>query len=401
MAHIKQAGILAPASDAIHDADVIMTAAVVGHAYSRLSNNSNCAFDFEADADPGEDARMAGNWERHKRAVAKINKALETKGGKYGKPGAGKEAIVGITPAYDRNGNIMRITGGAGDLPLDSQLRYNPPLPADLAGSQLYQLATEHTVGYQGRGAYTGFIQGRESGQSNLFSTYRQRVPGTFGRRWLPSVKPNDNGSPIGKGETERIWGMIASNQAQGKLKKDGMYFQDQDTARGANGLTTDDIVGYTHGMIQAIYDVEMWKLVNPHQHAGTPYEIAVGTQTTKLASCFTCAIFMQANGYPASATHLGRGESWLPLYAENGKSKQDQTRSACNDKWASYCKLIIDEGIACIENRLATDKHKASMRSLKDYLARKAPLDYANLVLDAVTVHEHEVVRVDRTLLA
>lgn len=403
MAHTRQQGILAPGSDAVHDADVIMTAAVVGHAYARLSNNSNCAFDIEADTDPGQDAKMAANWDRHKRAVAKINKALETMGGQYGKPGAGKEAIVGVTPVYDKQGNITRITGGAGDLPLDSPLRYNPPLPKDLAGAKLYALAFDPRVGYQGRGAYTGFVQGRQGGQSNLFSTYRQRVPTAFGRRWLPSAQPKDGNAPIGLAQNERIWGMITDNAAQDKLRQQGMYFKDQDKARGGTGLVTDDIVGYTHGMVQAVYDVEMWKAVHPHEHAGTPYEIAVGKDTTKLASCFTCAIFMQANGYPASATHLGRGESWLPQYPENGStaSTQDRSRAACNEKWASYCKAIIDAGIACVDKRLATEQHKASMSSLKAYLAGKLPMDYANLILDAVTVHEHEVVRVDRTLQA
>ncbi len=403
MAHLRQRGILAPDSDAVHDADVIMTAAVVGHAYTRLSNNSNCAFDIEADTDPGQDAKMAVNWDRHKRAVAKINKALETMGGQYGKPGAGKEAIVGVTPAYDKHGHITRISGGAGDLPLDSPLRYNPPLPTDLAGAKLYALAFDSRVGYQGRGAYTGFVHGRKDGQSNLFSTFRQRVPTSFGRRWLPNAKPKDNNASIGLSQDERIWGMIGNNALQDELRRQGMYFKDQDKARGGAGVATGDIVGYTHGMVQAIYDVEMWKAISPHEHAGTPYEIAVGNETTKLASCFTCAIFMQANGYPASATHLGRGESWLPLYPENGNSvsSQDRTRAACNEKWAAYCKTIIDAGIACIERRLATDQHKASAAGLKAYLAGKQPLDYANLVLDAVTVHEHEVVRVDRTLLA
>ena len=40
-------------------------------------------------------------------------------------------------------------------------------------------------------------------------------------------------------------------------------------------------------------------------------FEIALGTKTTKVSSCFPCSAFMAANGRPATSTHLGRGENW------------------------------------------------------------------------------------------
>ena len=67
--------------------------------------------------------------------------------------------------------------------------------------------------------------------------------------------------------------------------------------------------MGYTHGMIQAIYKAYS---LGP---SCAPYEIAVGDQTTKMASCVPCTLFMLAQGYPPTSTHLGRGESWAPLY--------------------------------------------------------------------------------------
>jgi hypothetical protein len=42
---------------------------------------------------------------------------------------------------------------------------------------------------------------------------------------------------------------------------------------------------------------------------------MSLGVNTFKLASCIGCSFFMFANGYAPSATHLGRAESWLPLY--------------------------------------------------------------------------------------
>ena len=72
---------------------------------------------------------------------------------------------------------------------------------------------------------------------------------------------------------------------------------------------TIDDIAIYTHGMIQAIYKAYA---LGP---SCTPYEIAVGDLTKKMASCLPCTLFMVAAGYPPNSTHLGRGESWAPLY--------------------------------------------------------------------------------------
>src|SRR4029453_6799347 len=70
------------------------------------------------------------------------------------------------------------------------------------------------------------------------------------------------------------------------------------------------DIAAYSHGMIQAIYKAYA---LGP---SCEPYEIAVGDQTKKMASCLTCTLFMHAVGYPPSSIPLGRGESWAPLFA-------------------------------------------------------------------------------------
>ena len=79
---------------------------------------------------------------------------------------------------------------------------------------------------------------------------------------------------PIGGGPRERIWGMIATNYDQPETAREGMYFQDSDRDRGwTGGLGPDHIVGYVHGMIQAIYDVA----ARDKGQGGTPYEIAVG----------------------------------------------------------------------------------------------------------------------------
>lgn len=432
---VTQQGILDAATSPVEDADVIMTAAIVGHAYIRLDAKKNCLFDIEIDPETlstspnpvprsadeaAAVAKMAFNWAQHVRCVAKINAALASRGGNFGRPEKGKEAMVGVTPVCDKDAGIVRVIGGTGDLSPMSKDRYTVVSPkATLPGALLLWIAQQPDVGYQGRGAYTGFVQVDDgSSQPGLFCTCRQRaaspsmpVDKTNPRRWMPSMvksppvdpqapnaslKPKwDLGATIGSGGDERYWGMIQDNAMQSTLAELGMYFRDDDKLRAQQPLALTDIVGYTHGMIQAIYNVRWLK-------KGTPYEIVVGKKTTKLASCFTCAIFMEANGFPASATHLGRGESWCPLYAASIESNttQDVSLRECNAKWANYCKSIIDAGIECIASRLTDAGHRVSYQRLIDYVAaHQDAFDYANLILDAVTVHDSEVNRIDRTL--
>ncbi len=76
-----------------------------------------------------------------------------------------------------------------------------------------------------------------------------------------------------------------------------------------AVATTKDGVLGYTHGMIQAIYAAAA------HGPSYRPYEVVAGDITPKLASCFMCATFMDAAGYPANAVHLGSSDSWIPVY--------------------------------------------------------------------------------------
>lgn len=401
----KQKGILAVDSDPTKDADVIMTAAVVGYAYERLSAGKNCRFDFEVDVK--DEGKFRDDADDHHRALLRINIAL-----KKGGLGPDRVAVLGETPKYAKVAGPegeRRIIGKSGDRDLTDPLRYHPGDPSGLA-RELYELATGNRLGpdgkperallgYQGRGAYTGFVDGRNGGQTSLMSTFRcgaarysaaQAAP-VWGSRWLPEVTTG-LGTPIGTSHYTKIWGMIGTNGTQADLKEKGMYFQDSDLRRGGLGLTTNDVVGYVHGMIQAIYDVTWRK-------AGIPYEIAVGDATTKLASCMPCSLFMEATGFPASSSHLGRGESWCILHPVDPglKTTQDQARAHCNDQWAAYCKTIVASGIKCMEGQV-TDDHLASFALLKSFAGRDT-YAWGNLILDAVTVHNGECQRINVTL--
>lgn len=421
---IVQKGILSNSTDPVLDAEVIMTAAIVGHAFQRLSAGKNCRFDLEVPLKQGqptylpeidlEDNSVLQQVADHHNAIAKINKALANGG-----LGPDKVVQLGITPFYGINGEKV-VIGGTGDQGVQDADRYDPGVWNSDLSKELYNMALGNLkdkdgnpikVGYQGFGAYTGFVDGRQGGQTSLMSTYRFKVPDAA-TRWIPSKDSFTNpklGAQIGAGPDQRAaWGIIGKNSDQPGIQQQGMYFQDQDTKRGGTPLTGNDVAGYVHGMIQAIYDVEWNKSLPGAKSGGTPYEIAVGDKTSKLASCFTCSIFMEATGHPASSTHLGKGESWCILHsaATPAVTTQDKARQACNDKWAAYCQQIINKGLACMVTpklNLLDKNHEVSFAALKAYLAtRNTPAhmyDYANLILDAVTVSDKEYLRVIATL--
>jgi len=402
MSIVKQKGILNAKSDFKTDSDVIMTVALIGHAYERLMAGKNCRIDFEV-KDPYNPGPEVTDIENHHQAISKVNLVLANGGCP-----SNRNMQLGITPVYDVEGDVTTIIGGTGDKHFTEADRYNPGVWNSGASKELYNLALGKAVdrkgmpiqlkiGYQGSGAYTGFIAGRKGGQSNLMSTYRFLVP-DLGRRWVPSsdsVPKNWFGLA---GDQHKAWGTLGNNNSEHTLssaKGGSMYFQDEDKNRPQTISEPDQsIVGYVHGMIQAIYDVELHKMASGGKSGGVPYEIAVGEKTSKLASCFACAVFMEANGYPASATHIGRSDSWCIVHATghvNSKTEND-SRNACNEKWANYCKQIINSGMNCLvtsKRNLLAESHEFSFAALKGFLQNKQePYDYANLLLDALTVH-------------
>jgi hypothetical protein len=165
------------------------------------------------------------------------------------------------------------------------------------------------------------------------------------------------------------------------------------------------DAAMYTHGMIQALY------LAYGHGPSCRAYEIAVGKDTTKLASCFPCAMFMAANGYYPSSIHLGRGESWAPLFAPyiapatEADPQVVRTLPATirdlNNSWYERCLLWIEKGLAILTDAQIADSHRAARAEVAAYVGenRGDPTLGGRLVLDAVTMHDSELARVLRTL--
>src|SRR5262249_43512092 len=77
--------------------------------------------------------------------------------------------------------------------------------------------------------------------------------------------------------------------------------------------------IGYIHGMTIAMLEsvrVGPWC---------TPYELALGEKTIKMASCFACSTYMYGNGFTPSSIHLGKAESWVPPAANLDRAEKSK----------------------------------------------------------------------------
>jgi hypothetical protein len=174
--------------------------------------------------------------------------------------------------------------------------------------------------------------------------------------------------------------------------EKFGMLFNGEPTVA--------DLTAYTHGMIQAIYKAYS---LGP---SCTPYEIAVGSQTKKMAACLPCTLFMVAAGYPPTSTHLGRGESWAPLHEPynpdgNAEPNEPGVIRDLNNSWYAQCNEFVTLGLKILDDDHIADDHRTGRDAVRDYMDANSDDETVagTLVLDAVTLHSSETDRINRTL--
>jgi hypothetical protein len=389
------------------DADIIMTAAVLGFTAGRLAVGHPVEFAI----DPREsDEKLVPM----RNTIARINKVL---GDPYRFGGAAKV----VTERDWSQGSMITGSPGAAKTPFEQ--RYAEPVAE--AARKLRELASAKggdAIGYQGYGAYTGFVDDPVYNRGSIQSTMRFNIPvDGYGERWSPPTFEYVVKSTKVGDHTDRAWGLIL-----GQIALDEEMVQPEYTLDDEHG----NIVGYTHGMVQAIYvsaQTGPWC---------TPFEIAVGTKTTKLASCFPCTTFMYANGFPPSAIHIGRGESWVPFFEvrppgptpptplaqvrsdleiepEEPPAKApyatyhpitDTAIAALNDRWRLECRQHLSLGIRALNQdskAAVAARHRPRLELLEEFLADRADDPYAgaNLILDAVTLHDTEANRIDRVL--
>lgn len=406
-------GIVTNDGDPELEADVIMTATTLGFASSYIAETGN---PIEFDMDPLEAPKEPAKVKHFEAIVGKMDTAVAAYLTKKGKrPG---EVKAGLSPGYTQGAVIMGVYTLAGK---DAPRTVSAPVLSEKGKTLWERIRTLSVAQYTGRGAYTGFVDNKNTeGDTDPVgprSTARFRAPTPSQidsdphPRWLP---PAD--SPLWKnrkragGDTYVPWGMIggeravepraetgsgATNEADFttiSISNAGMKYVDD--------VTSDDIATYTHGMIQAIYKA---------YHLGPscePYEIAVGDVTKKMASCLTCTLFMNAAGYPPTSIHLGRGESWAPLYRPYNPNASAGDHEAAvirdlNNAWYAKCLEWLQTGLAILDDTHIMEDHQASREAVSHYLNanRADPTVGGVLILDAVTIHAGEIDRLSRTL--
>ncbi|HZH14765.1 MAG TPA: hypothetical protein VE057_10455 [Archangium sp.] len=63
----------------------------------------------------------------------------------------------------------------------------------------------------------------------------------------------------------------------------------------------------------------------------------------------------MEATGFPPSSTHIGRGESWSPLFPDGSTNSQQVCWGKCNAEWHQFCQTVLEKGIACLQKNKAS----------------------------------------------
>lgn len=242
------------------------------------------------------------------------------------------------------------------------------------------------------RGAYYGIID--HPTQTRIISTTRRLIRyenSGEGRRWNRGVEAH---------------GMIGAQMVNREQNGDPWTFGsmialttpfEKRCASGRWPAEDEGVVGYCHGMNWAIMHCDMLG-------GGIPYEIAVGTATTKLASCFGCTTFMYASGFPPSFIHLGRAESWVPppfnktdnLDGEVGCRSARRLHGMWAEKVADWLRL----GASDIQDYVVRGDYSSAMNKLHSAVNHRARLpsaETANLFLDALTVHDSDYKRLSR----
>jgi hypothetical protein len=408
-------------SSAEIDADVIFTAAFVGLAlgYARKGKNWRVAMEPETDPAVGagiEDRRQArtdkdkGAMKRHNHLCTLVNHVARKSLGSNN-----FKLTWGFTPLFTAGGMIA---GGDNAGSMDQTLLplFKETARKYLTAAKSPSSRTDPWEMYIGRGAYCGLVLDDEGNAVTAMSTLRTTLKEgstcyphpldiQVGDRWCPPATDK----AFQDKEANWLWGMIGDLKTQSDSQSEGMKFY-----CGDNDQKGTAVVGYTHGLPRCVYECIRAK-------KGHPYEMSIGTKTFKLASCMGCTFFMVANGFDPSASHVGRAESWSPLYHVYGNNPSevlapldaahDQIAAVQqgNDLWADAMTAWMKDGIDALDKVVADkwvkDDHIASLKALGKRLseadATKDPgrRTCSNLVLDAFSFHKGDADRVISTL--
>ncbi len=347
-------------SDPTKESDVIMTAAAVGLAADYIATTKQ---PLQFDMDPLDAGTDPSKLATFNTTVAKMDGAVAEYLSRNGLAPA--QVRAGLSPGYWQGAMIMGVYTLAGQerpSATDPNTVASPLVAPVLSekGQRLWneiRAVSPASPQYTGRGAYTGFVDNKNTvGDVDPVgprSTVRMVAPatgadGTPSERWLPPEGHALWAARQRKGTNTFVpWGLIGGNSAgqdpgsKNPTKAANLADQIEHEMRDVYGMVfanepaMTDIATYTHGMIQAIYKAYT---LGP---SCVPFEIAVGDSTKKMASCLGCTLFMNATGYPPTSIHLGSAESWAPLYAPynpNGPTEPNERGVVrdLNNAWSS-----------------------------------------------------------------
>lgn len=363
------------------ESDTIVMATLLGFLVARVALRQPVTISFEH---PGDFHEWLAKREALGKALDKLRAVLKAGGHDPGLTGL----QLSTTPLYDADnssGRSVAITGMSGGALEPFVLRgreFSSERMASYVKGILRGLKDRQELG-----AYYGVVDdpvGQESANF-MASSVRRLIEynGDEGPRWKSGAafhgliganggnRPADSKPQAGSFEPAHL---IQSWSGQGK------------------------VVGYCHGMSWAIM---MAKVMGPW---ATPFEVAIGEKTTKLASCFGCTTFMYATGFVPSAIHLGSAESWVPLPPDGGGAQYegwshvDRMASALNELWARDVSQYLKIGARLMRtSTLVKAPAKEAAKKLDSLVLRRTNSDEraaANLFLDALTRHKNDLKR-------
>ncbi|MDY6782552.1 MAG: hypothetical protein SW833_08395 [Cyanobacteriota bacterium] len=439
------------------EADIVVTATVLGFIVQRVNKNQKCQFDWETpspksmeeyrkideyqkknenkyrEIDPKSKEEYEQEFLPNLQRFLEVLRAMSIVIEEYGELKDGQLSSW-ITTEDDKlkDGQSPSWREGAVviGIPLESKqeekdklkklAQGDPGLEETELGIALGELVSRQPKemgAKSGRGAYTGMLLAKNRGEQRrqiIQSTHRVIVGGQGYEYpiWTP-------------GSAYENWGMMG----KWKVESSGQFSKTKEIADGCGPmpesrkeLTTNERIGYLHGMSMAI---GACRELSQDQYY--PVEMAVGTETTKMASCFACATYMYAAGYEPSSIHLGRAESWVApskglrsaeladLIKSQGGSNQGEklrglmyvgeTQKKEVSQWRQDIGTYIKKGVSILYEM--SKKSGIALGYVEPLVNLKAVIEKAQetenvsseIFLDALTVHEKDWIRIERVL--
>lgn len=381
------------AATATLEADVIFGCVFLGLVNAALKENVVLRWDVESlDALTSEKyPEKQSNVERDALDLERVLRRLQTLTGVKG-----AQIGVGESPQYndntsDEHGAINVFIAARTDVAGDAQpVRLTPPVDRFVRELLDNKVLMEHYIDKE-FGAYYGIVDDEANTAPRVISSVRRLIAhDQEGGRWNRGVPFH---GLIGYDDPAR---RDTANQA----RKQAGSWESARTIKEWNGQTA--VCGYCHGMVWAI---AQQKREFPHGHA---YEMGLGKNTHKLSSCFGCSTFQIANDRYPSSMHLGRSDSWVPLPAfspfgdnEDQSEAEQQVFAALNQRWAEHVSGWLRLGLKRVldaEGGVFPPPVVETGKRLEQAVGkRKDARAVANLFLDALTVHDKDLLRLKR----